>query len=240
MSDSSYAISTRGLERRFGTLRVLRGVDVDIEASSTVAIFGSNGAGKTTLLRIIAGLLSSDRGEVRVFGTALPGPAALRRRIGVIAHDTFLYGDLSAAENLDYYSRLYGVRNRDRGLNLLERVSLLHAADRAVRTFSRGMLQRLALARALMHEPDLVLLDEPFSGLDPSGADLLFGIMAELRESGCTIVLTTHDFVRGLQSADRAIMLHGGRVAWQSSDGLPTPTEMAEVYASVTQPDARG
>ncbi len=235
MTDGGIAVAVRGLERRFGTLRVLRGLDLNVATGDTVAIFGSNGAGKTTFLRILAGLLSPDRGEVSLFGTALPGPASLRRRIGVVAHDSYLYGDLTAAENLDYYGRLYRVADADRSLNLLERVSLADAADRPVRTFSRGMQQRLALARAMLHEPDLVLFDEPFSGLDPSGAALLFETLDELKRSGCTILLTTHDFARGLGCADRAVMLHAGRVAWQSCDGVPTPAEMAEVFSAVVE-----
>ncbi len=235
MTDGGKAVAVRGLERRFGTLRVLRGLDLEVAAGDTVAIFGSNGAGKTTFLRILAGLLSPDRGEVSLFGTPLPGPASLRRRIGVVAHDSYLYGDLTAAENLDYYGRLYGVADGDRSLSLLERVSLADAADRPVRTFSRGMLQRLALARAMLHEPDLVLFDEPFSGLDPTGATLLFETLDELKRAGCTILLTTHDFARGLGCADRAVMLHGGRVAWQSRDGVPTAAEMAEIFSAVVQ-----
>lgn len=223
----------RGVERRFAAVPVLRGVDLDIKRGTSVAMFGSNGAGKTTLLRIIAGLMRASRGSVALFGKTLPTENAMRGRIGVVAHDCFLYGDLTARENLAYYARLYHVSDRARGEQLLKRLGLIAAADRPVRTYSRGMLQRLALARAVLHSPELLLLDEPFTGLDPRGARLLAGMLAELRDQEVTIILTTHDFSRGLEAADEVVLLHGGRVAWRSQDTLPDSDEMTRIYDDV-------
>ncbi len=233
MSKNDSVVIVRGVERRFAAVPVLRGVDLEIQRGSSVAMFGSNGAGKTTLLRIIAGLMRASRGTVSLFGKTLPTEHVVRGRIGVVAHDCFLYGDLSARENLAYYARLYRVSDTSRGERLLERLGLTAAADRPVRTYSRGMLQRLALARAVLHSPELLLLDEPFTGLDPRGARLLAAMLAELRAQQVTIILTTHDFSRGLEAADAVVLLHAGRVAWRSQKTLPDSDEMTRIYDDV-------
>jgi heme exporter protein A len=220
-----------GLERRFGAVRVLRGLDLAVARGQSVVLFGSNGAGKTTLLRVVAGLCRPQRGEVEVLGCMLPGDAPLRRRIGMIGHESFVYGDLTARENLAYYARLYGLHGSERGAALLDTVELTTVADRPTRTYSRGMLQRLALARALLHEPELLLLDEPFTGLDPHASAVLAAILEQLRMSDTTVLLTTHDFDRGLAAADRALLLHDGVVAWDSERSLPSVDAMKRVYA---------
>jgi len=198
-----------------------------------VALFGSNGAGKTTLLRLLAGLLRPTSGEARLLGSPLPGDAALRRRIGVLGHDSFLYGDLTGAENLRYYARLYDVREHGRVEHLLDELGLRDAADRPARTYSRGMVQRLSLARAILHDPELLLLDEPYTGLDPSGSALLQDSLARLRSRGVTVLMTTHDFDRGLANADIAVMLHRGRVAWRSDEHLPNPAAMRDIFERI-------
>jgi heme exporter protein A len=238
LSGRDAAVSARGLERRFGAVRALRGVDLEVGSGETLAVFGSNGAGKTTLLRVLAGLLRTHAGEVRLFGRALPGDASLRRRIGVVAHETFIYGDLTGTENLSYYARLYGVDAR-RGAELLSDVGLHEAAHRPARTYSRGMLQRLSLARAILHEPELLLLDEPFTGLDAVGADVLAGVFARVRAAGATVVLTTHDFERGIEAATRAVVLHRGRIAWSADGSLPEAATMREICARIGA-EARG
>ncbi len=200
-------------------------------SGETVALFGSNGAGKTTLLRILAGLTRPNEGTVHIFGHKLPGDSDLRRKIGMVAHDSFVYGDLTASENLNYYARLYDIPRRERAAELLEAVALGGSTERPVRTFSRGMLQRLSLARAVLHEPRLLLLDEPFTGLDPAGAAVLATMLADLQSGGVAALLITHDFERGLQAADRAVLLHRGRVAWQSGATLPSAAEMNEIYS---------
>jgi len=230
---SASAISTRRLERHFGPVRALRGVELDVARGSTVAVFGSNGAGKTTLLRVLAGLLRPTSGEASLLGVRLPGDARLRRRIGVLGHDSFIYGDLSGAENLKYYARLYQVHDRRRVEALLSDLGLRDAADRTARTYSRGMLQRLSLARAILHEPELLLLDEPFTGLDPIGSRLLQDSLARLRTEGVTVFLTTHDFDRGLAAADSAVMLHRGRVAWRSEGNLPSASSMQDIFERI-------
>lgn len=227
------AVVATGVERRFGRVPVLRSLDLTIDRGSSTVLFGENGAGKTTLLRTIAGLCRPTRGTIEVLGTRLPGGPELRRKIGVLGHQSSLYGDLSATENLAYYARLYGVDDANRGAQLLETMRLTDAASRPIRTYSRGMLQRLALARVLLHDPELVLLDEPFTGLDPESADALERIIADRSNHEATIVLSTHDFERGLRVADRAVLIDRGRATWSSAPGaLPDARSMADIYAN--------
>lgn len=225
------AVSIRGLQRRFGAASVLRGLDLEVAAGECLALFGANGAGKSTLLRTLAGLLRGDAGKVEIFGRGLPADAALRARIGYLGHDAFLYRDLGARENLAYYARLFGIRDAGRPDALLAEVGLTRYADRRVATFSRGMLQRLGLARALLHEPDLLLLDEPLTGLDPQGAALLASILAALRVRGVTVLMATHDIERALASATRAVVVGRGRIAWDSGGAPPDTATMAAHYA---------
>jgi len=230
------AVSVRQLARRFGGVPVLRGIDLDVAPGHCVAIFGPNGAGKTTLLRTLAGLLRADSGSARIFGHELPADAALRRRIGYLGHDAFLYRDLDARENLAFYGRLFGMRGRERIEALLAGVGLEQVATRRAGSFSRGMLQRLGLARALLHEPELLLLDEPLTGLDPDGVELLIAMLARLRGAGTTVLMATHDTARALESATRAIILERGRVAWDSGDTLPADAAaMAARYAQTVE-----
>ncbi|HET8652913.1 MAG TPA: ABC transporter ATP-binding protein [Gaiellaceae bacterium] len=176
-------ISGRGVGRRFGERLVLSDVDVDVERGDFLLVTGPNGSGKTTLLRLVAGLLAPTAGTLEV--------AADRGRIGFLGHEPLLYRELTALENLDLYGRLYRVRERrERTGMLLERFGLWDARAEQVSTYSRGMVQRLALCRALLHDPDLLLLDEPFSGLDAEGAELLH---AELADAGPrTLVVASH------------------------------------------------
>ncbi|MFN2376750.1 MAG: heme ABC exporter ATP-binding protein CcmA [Candidatus Binatia bacterium] len=225
------AVSVRALERRFAAVPVLRRIDLDVQRGECVALFGPNGAGKSTLLRTLAGLLRADAGTVELFGVRLPADAALRRRIGYLGHDAFLYRDLDALENLAYYGRLFGVRDAGRAAGLLAEVGLERFASRRVSTFSRGMLQRLGLARALLHEPELLLLDEPLTGLDPQGAELLSTILARLRSSGVTVLMATHDIARALESATRSVVLDRGRVGWDSgADAEPNASLVTVRY----------
>jgi len=236
------AIAAHGLVHSFGRLRALRGLDLRVPGATTLVMFGANGSGKTTLLRILAGLLRADSGQLRVLGQAYPTSADFRSRIGMLAHESMLYTDLTARENLEYYARLYRVSDPIRVARVLERTQLTDAAERPVRGFSRGMLQRLSLARAVLHDPDLLLLDEPFSGLDPGGCEILSELLAEQKQIRRTVILTTHDFARGLSVADRAVIIHRGRTAWKSGQRLPSAADMADIYRHTianVQPAAR-
>ena len=180
-------IHARGLAKRYGTKRVLRGLDLDVPRGGFVLVTGPNGSGKTTLLRLVAGLAAPSRGELEV--------AADRSRIGFLAHEPLVYRELSALENLDLYGRLYRVSERRERIGmLLERFGLWEARREPVSSFSRGMQQRLALCRAFLHDPDLLLLDEPFNALDEAGAALLDGELAGMR--GRTFLVATHDPAR--------------------------------------------
>jgi ABC-type multidrug transport system ATPase subunit len=178
-------IRARGLGRRFGEKRVLDGVDFDLPRGGFLLVTGPNGSGKTTLLRLVAGLLVPTAGELRV--------DAARERVGFLGHEPLVYRELTAVENLDLYGRLYRVAERRERIGmLLERFGLWEARNRRAETFSRGMLQRLALCRTLLHDPELLVLDEPFSALDEDGSSLLDRELEELRPRA-TFVVSTHD-----------------------------------------------
>ncbi len=189
-------IRARGLERRFGEKRVLSGLDAELEEGGFLVVTGPNGSGKSTLLALCAGLLAPTSGELEV--------VARRDEIGYLAHEPLVYRELSALENLDLYGRLYRVRERRERIGmLLERFGLWEARNERTAAYSRGMLQRLALCRALLHEPNVLVLDEPYAGLDAEGSALLDGELAA-RCGRATIVLATHDpeRVRGLATAE--------------------------------------
>jgi heme exporter protein A len=223
-------VEARGLGRRFAGVRALDGLDIEIHAGESLTIFGPNGAGKTTLVKLLATVLAPSAGTLRLFGES-PPPPALRRRIGVVSHGSFLYGELSAVENLRFYATLFGVADAAARIDeMLAEVGLTPWRERPQRTFSSGMTQRLALARAFLHDPDLLLLDEPYSGLDPQAVGHLQEILARFHRRGKTIVLTTHDIGHGLEVCDRAAILAGGKLAWHSGRFVPGPQEMARIY----------
>ena len=224
-----------GLERAYAGTPVLRGVDLTVDAGESVALLGSNGAGKTTLLRVLALLLRPHRGSLALFGAdAAAAPPALRRRIGYVGHESFCYPDLTAHENLAFYASLFEVADAPaRIAELIAWAGLEVAARRQVRTYSRGMGQRLALARALLHRPDLLLLDEPFSGLDPQAVEALQERLLALRLAGHAIVLTTHDVERATPVATRLTILHRGRIAWAHDGGAPDAVVIAAAYRTV-------
>jgi heme exporter protein A len=211
-----------GVAKRFGHVRALRGIDFRLGVGESLAVFGPNGAGKTTLLRILAGLLKPDGGEVRFGGERLVrANAAHRRRVGLISHHSLLYDGLTAAENLAFYARLYGVADpRSAAARGLAGVGLESRGSDQVATFSRGMVQRLAIARALLHDPDVMLLDEPFSGLDQRAAAALRDLLGRLRAERRTMVLVTHNIDEGLELATHvAIQVAGRFVSFGRRDG---------------------
>jgi heme exporter protein A len=232
---SQWVVEAKDLRKTFAWVPVVDGVSCCIGAGEVVGLFGPNGAGKTTCLRLLATLLRPSAGTLRLFNDD-PYRPSVRRRLGFLGHDSFLYADLTPTENLFFYGRAYGVTDLEERIDLaLERIGLRDWKDTPVRVFSRGMEQRLALARALLHEPDLLLLDEPYTGLDARGVATLQATLGRAKEQQKTIVLTTHDFALGLPLCDRAVILQRGRIAWQSNDRPPPVAEFTELYHSVTQ-----
>ena len=222
------AIELTGLRRDYGERVVLRDVSLAVPSGATLVVFGPNGAGKSTLLRVLATLLRPHAGVVRVLGGELPRDGwRLRGRIGLLAHEPLLYRELSGRENLRYHARLHGV-DEERVAELLDRVGMSHRADEPLRTLSRGMAQRLAVCRAVLHDPPLLLLDEPRANLDPAAAGLVEPLIG--RGSGRTRVVTSHDPQGGLADADLALGLRAGRAAWLQPAADIDAARIAELY----------
>jgi heme exporter protein A len=225
-------IKVRRLVKSFGIHPVLRGVELDVPRGEFLTLLGPNGAGKTTLLRILATLSRPTSGEVRVGGWPLPEAAArVRPHLGLISHQTLLYGELTAAENLRFFARVYHLGAAEgRMQEVLEAVGLAGRQHDLVESFSRGMQQRLAIARAILHEPEVMLLDEPYTGLDQSAAAMLDELLRSVATAGRTVVMTTHDLARGLASCDQVAILSRGKIAFQGrSEGLAS-AELGRIY----------
>ncbi|NHM14140.1 ABC transporter ATP-binding protein [Xiamenia xianingshaonis] len=207
------AIETKKLSKAFGTRKAVDKVSLEVPRGAFLSIFGPNGAGKTTLLRMLATLSRPTSGTARLMGVDLKeDPDAARDHIGMISHNSMLYPDLTAEQNLLFYARLYGVVDPEaRTLEMLEAVELKHRRLDVVRTFSRGMTQRLSIARALIHDPDVVFLDEPYSGLDPHAVDI-FDDLVERQRAGRTFVMVSHDLRKGFDMCTHALVLAKGRV----------------------------
>lgn len=219
------ALEARGLVREYGPVVAVDGIDLELQVGDFLTLFGPNGAGKTSLLGVLSGALRPTRGEVRLGGDRLDfGDVEWRRRVGVLSHRGYLYDHLTLTENLAFYGRLYGLDDLDSRIpERLELVGLAHRADAFARQLSHGMRQRLALARALLHDPEVVLLDEPYTGLDPSASAVLRGVLSALRDGRRTVVMVTHNLAEGLEMCSRAAIQVGGRLAWEGS-----PSEMRE------------
>ena len=213
-----YAIIVKGLEKSYRDWPVLWNLDLTVPWGESLALFGANGAGKTTLLRILAASVRPDAGAVRIGGRDLRRQTgAARRRIGVVGHRSFLYEDLTPRENLLYYARLYGLPNREeRAATALERMGLAARANHRVRALSNGMQKRAAIARAILHQPDVLLLDEPEAGLDQDSRRILGELLAEWTAEGRSAVFTTHDVALGMAWGHRAAVLTGGRATFPS------------------------
>jgi heme exporter protein A len=230
------AIEAKALTKAFGHQVALRGVDLTVAPGEFLALFGPNGAGKTTLIRLLCALARPTSGRVTLHGQDISrtGPG-LRRQIGLIAHNPLLYGDLTPDENLHFFARLYEVQNAESRVDtVLRQVGLAGRRRDPVRTFSRGMVQRLAIARAILHDPAVMLLDEPYTGLDLQAADMLRQVLQELAVAGRTVLLTTHSLEQGLEMCDRAAILAKGKVVWaRERTGLDL-VDMKEIYRQVT------
>jgi heme exporter protein A len=222
------ALQLEGLARHYGEREALGGVSLSLAAGQSLVVFGPNGAGKSTLLRVLATLLRPHSGSVRVLGCSLPAEAwAVRGRIGLLAHEPLLYRDLSARENLRFHAALHGVA-RARVDELLDRVRLRQRCAEPLRTLSRGMVQRVAVARAVLHEPELLLLDEPRANLDPAASELVDPLIGA--SAGRTRVITSHDPARGLEEADLVLGLRAGRPALLAVAREVTTEQIAELY----------
>jgi len=226
------AIEVRGLKKAFGHLYALRGLDLTIRPGEFVTIFGPNGAGKTTLIRTLALLVRPSSGKVCILGTPLEAAdPTLRQRIGVISHQTFLYPNLTGLENLQFYGRLFHVPALNaRVAEVLEEVELTSRAGSLVRTWSKGMTQRLAIARAILHRPEIVLLDEPYTGLDQHAAVLLSNLLRRLRDGHRTLIMTTHNLEQGLELSHRICIQVAGRMVFDAPREGLTPARLGALY----------
>jgi heme exporter protein A len=212
-------IQVNKLVKRFGPKIVLRGMDFQVSQGEFVALLGPNGAGKTTFLRILASLSRPTMGEVWIAGYSLPNQAGpVRRRLGVLSHQPLLYSDLSAESNLQFYGRMYSLKDLSRRIDeVLELVGLAPRRRDLVRTFSRGMQQRLAIGRAVLHNPDVLLLDEPYTGLDQDACEMLDLVLKKVATAGRTIVMTSHDLARTAEVASRFDVLSRGVIVASTS-----------------------
>ncbi len=225
-------ITVRKLIKRFGLKTVLRGLDFSAESGEFVALLGPNGAGKTTFLRILASLSRPSLGNVSIAGYTLPNQAgAVRQRLGVVSHLPLLYGDLTAEENLQFYARLYSIDHPDRRISeVLEMVGLAHRRRDLVRTFSRGMQQRLAIGRAVLHDPEVMLFDEPHTGLDQDACQMLDEVLREVAARGRTVIMTSHDLARVADLASRFDVLSRGVIAASAQRSDMDPNNLLAFY----------
>ncbi|MFC2018616.1 ABC transporter ATP-binding protein [Chloroflexota bacterium] len=230
-----WAIHARGITKLFGSHFALRGVDLEIGDGESVVIFGPNGAGKTTLIKVLATIMNPSSGRITVAGQALKRDAEeIRRRIGVVTHHTFLYNNLTAYENLEFYCRMYDVpRVKERIGEVVSMVQMASRLNDRVGILSRGMQQRLSIARALLHKPTIILLDEPETGLDQEAVPLLWGAL-EIEERKPTIVLTTHNLERGLHLGQRILILARGKVVCQMSTEDLELDDLKQTYQHAT------
>jgi len=231
------AIETVNLGKRLGVAWALERVTMQVRPGERVAVVGPNGAGKSTLLRLLATLWKPSSGEVRLFGCSEPHAIpSLRRRLGYVGHNSLLYPQLTVAENLTFYAQLYGVQRAQERVDLLcDKLGLTGWRERPVRSLSRGLEQRTSLARALLHAPDLLLLDEPFTGLDTDASMRVTELVEQVSRAGATVLLATHDFTYAERLCERVVCLRAGTVVY---DG-PMERPLAGSYAAWVQTNGR-
>jgi heme exporter protein A len=225
-------IEVEKLVKRFGLKTILRGLDFSVEPGEFVALLGPNGAGKTTFLRILASLSRPSMGEVMIAGYKLPNEAAqVRARLGVVSHMPLLYPDLTAEENLQFYARMYGItKYQSRITEVLEMVGLENRRKDLVGAFSRGMQQRLAIGRAILHDPEVVLFDEPYTGLDQDASEMLDEVLRSVAAKGRTVVMTSHDLARAEELATRFDILSRGVITASATQKELKKTNLLAFY----------
>ncbi len=225
-------LSIRGLRKSYGSLEALRGINLDLAPGEFLCLFGPNGAGKSTLLKIIATLLRPSSGKIRILDDDLENnPQEYRARLGMVSHQSFVYQDLTLLENLEFYAALYGVKDpRQRSLELLEQVNLADHYEMLAGNLSRGMQQRLTIARALLNDPELLLLDEPYTGLDEHAARVLRGQLQWLHDQQRTIIMVTHNLRRGMEAATRMGILVRGKLVYLQQKENIDPASFEELY----------
>jgi heme exporter protein A len=224
-------IAADNLSRRFGSRTAVDGVSFTVGRGEVLSLFGPNGAGKTTLLRLIGGLIRPTGGSARIEDTTLPGGPAIRRRVGLVSHHTLLYDALTPRENVEFVARLYGVRDyRESAERALGKMQILDRADTPVRSLSRGMRQRVSVARAIVHNPSVILADEPYTGLDVGGASALTSLLQDLTSAGACLVIVTHHLDEGLALATRAAVMHRGRIVAMKDRSEISLPEFAAAY----------
>ena len=232
-------LDVQALGRAFAGRRVVDDVGFALHAGECLALFGPNGAGKTTLLRMLGGILRPSSGTARLDGEALPGGPALRAKVGLLSHHSLLYAALTARENVTLAARLYGVPGPDAAAEAaLARMRVLDRADTPVRALSRGLQQRVSIARATVHAPAVLLLDEPYTGLDDAGAVALTALLADLLADGATLVLVTHHLGEGLALATHAAVMRRGRLVRFDARAAIDPAAYAAEYRLLTTADA--
>ena len=231
-------IEISGLTKIYGLLPVLKSLDLMIYQGEFVALLGPNGSGKSTLLRLMSGLSKPTQGDIRIGGWLMPAEAmSVRAQIGMVSHKPLLYENLTAYENLIFFAKLYNLdanQREARTRELLQQVGLHKRADSLVRTFSRGMQQRLSIARALIHDPDVLFFDEPYTGLDQDASEMLDELLKDAHSGNRTIIMTTHQLQRVPLLASRAVILSRGKIAFQDSVENMSPADFAGVYTQAT------
>jgi heme exporter protein A len=230
-----FALESEDIRKTFGHFTALAGVTLNVERGEFLAFFGRNGAGKTTFLKVAATLVRHTHGKLRVEGVDISEePEKARRQIGFLSHNTYLYRDLNPVENLRFFARLYGLKDPDQRIeSLLDRVGLQRRASDPVRSFSRGLHQRLGIARVVLHDPSLILLDEPYTGLDANAVEILNRMLDEASAAGKTIILTTHDLDQGLRGATRAVIIDRGKIVFTAAAKDPAVRDAYATYIRV-------
>ena len=235
-SENECIIQAEGVVKKFGFKTVLRSVDLSLKRGDFLSLFGPNGAGKTTLIQILCSMIPPTSGEVLIAGfDTRHDKESLRKIIGVISHNTFLYDNLSAVENLGFYGRMHDVPRLYRRIEeLIDLVGLKEYANDQVRIYSRGMQQRLAVARAMIHDPLILFLDEPFTGLDQHGAEDFKKILMGFHNAGKTIIMTSHDLIRGLELCNQAAVLKSGTLVYREGISEQMRKDFRKTYFQIT------